>query len=68
MPGLLRLDAFNQLERLEDQADQFGIQFKGDIILDKPRATSGVLIWMCDATARQIVIELGVELSMQSHL
>jgi hypothetical protein len=35
MPGLLRLDAFNQLERLEDQADQFGIQFKGDIILDK---------------------------------
>ena len=26
MPGLLRLDAFNQLERLEDQTDQFGIQ------------------------------------------
>ena len=28
MPGLLRLDAFNQLERIEDQTDQFGIQFK----------------------------------------
>ena len=28
MPGLLRLDAFNQLEQLEDQTDKFGIQFK----------------------------------------
>jgi len=28
MPGLLRLDSFNQLERLGDQTDQFGIQFK----------------------------------------
>jgi hypothetical protein len=28
MLGLLRLDAFNQLERLEDRTDQFGIQFK----------------------------------------
>jgi hypothetical protein len=24
MPGLLRWDAFNQLERLEDETDQFG--------------------------------------------
>jgi len=28
MPGLLRRDASNHLERLEDETDQFGIQFK----------------------------------------
>ena len=28
MPGLYVLDAFNQLEQLEDRTDQFGIQFK----------------------------------------
>ena len=28
MPGLLRWDASNHLERLEDETDQFEIQFK----------------------------------------
>jgi hypothetical protein len=28
MPGLLRWDAFNQLERLEDETDQFGTSSK----------------------------------------
>jgi hypothetical protein len=28
MPGPLRRDASNHLERLEDETDQFGIQFK----------------------------------------
>jgi hypothetical protein len=29
MPGLLRWDAFNHLERLEDGTDQFGANSKG---------------------------------------
>jgi hypothetical protein len=28
MPGLLRWDPFNQLERLEDETDQFGTSSK----------------------------------------
>ena len=28
MPGLLRWDAFNQLERIEDETDQFGTSSK----------------------------------------
>jgi hypothetical protein len=28
MPGLLRWDAFNRLERLEDETDQFGTSSK----------------------------------------
>jgi len=28
MPGLLRWDALNQLERLEDETDQFGASSK----------------------------------------
>ena len=31
MPGLLRLDAFNHVQQLEDQTDQFGSNSKGEV-------------------------------------
>jgi hypothetical protein len=41
MPGLLRWDAFNQLERLEDETDQFGTSSKAFWkTTQEPRATA----------------------------
>jgi hypothetical protein len=42
MPGLLGLDAFNQLERLEDQTYQFGIQFKRVLKDDQTPGATGL--------------------------